>query len=304
MKNIHLLFLTLMCIVTMTACLPFVGTFDIEVGTTPEETITLPPSGNDPTPTGEDSLILELASTPSLVSSTNTPSPSSSETPLQSSSEDAILILEPGPGSRITNPLMVSGFADSTFEQNLVIRIVLVDGTELALSPTTIQSELGQRGPFSAEISFSITGDQQAFIQVYSTSPRDGGITHLSSVGVTLSEFGPVDIRPVVDGSERIDIYTPSIGEAISGGIAHVEGFALASFEQTLIVEILDVDGNVIGSAPLIVAAPDIGMSGPFEIDVPYTLGVSSPGRVIVRDPSVAFNGDVHIASVEVKLEP
>jgi hypothetical protein len=194
--------------------------------------------------------------------------------------------------------------SDSTFEQHLVVRIVLDDGSEFALTPVIIQSELGQRGPFTVDIPFTITGERQAFIQVYTTSARDGGITHLSSVGVTLTESGPVDIRPLTDYSERINIYTPALGSTISGGIAHVEGFALASFEQHLLVEVLNVDGNVIGFSPVTVTAPDLGMPGPFVVDVPYTLGVTGPGRIVVRDPSAAFDGNVHLASVEVQLEP
>ncbi|NUM48446.1 MAG: hypothetical protein HUU38_27385, partial [Anaerolineales bacterium] len=218
--------------------------------------------------------------------------------------DDAILILEPGPGSRVTSPIHLTGMADSTFEQNLVIRVVLDDGSEIFLAPTTIQTKLGQRGPFTLEIPFTLSGERQAFIQVYATSARDGGITHLSSVGVTLTESGPVDIRPMTDASERINLYTPSLGSTVSGGVAHVEGFALASFEQHLLVEVMDMDGNVIGFAPVTVTAPDLGQPGPFVVDVPYTLGASGPGRIVVRDPSAAFDGDAHVTSVEVQLEP
>jgi hypothetical protein len=218
--------------------------------------------------------------------------------------EDAILILEPGPGSRLTSPLHIAGWADSTFEQTLVVRIVLDDGTELALTPTIIQAELGQRGPFAVDIPLAITGERQAFVQVFATSARDGGITHLSSVAVTLTESGPVDIRQVTDYSERINIYSPILGATVSGGIAHVEGFALASFEQHLVVEVYDLDGNLIGFSPVTVTAPDLGIPGPFMVDVPYTLAAAGPGRIVVRDPSVAFEGDVHLSSVEVMLSP
>lgn len=224
--------------------------------------------------------------------------------PSASLPEEAILITEPGPGSRLTSPLRVRGIADPTFEQTLVIRLVLADGTELALTPVIIQAELGQRGPFEAEIPFTVTGEQQAFIQVYTTSARDGGVTHLSALGVTLAEAGPTDIRPVTDFSERIVIYTPALGSAISGGVAHVEGFALASFEQHLLAEVVDENGKVIGFAPLTVNAPDLGIPGPFVVDIPYTLAAPGPGRIVIRDPSPAFDGDVHLSSVEVNLAP
>jgi hypothetical protein len=182
--------------------------------------------------------------------------------------------------------------------------VISVDGTNLAFTPTIIQSEMGTRGPFEIDIPIEIIGEIPAFIQVYASSPRDGGITHLSSVGVILVASGGVDIHPVIPYPERINIFKPAVTEAISGGVAHVEGFALASFEQTLVVDILDESGQVVGSQAVIVTAPDLGVPGPFTADVPYSVTTSGAGRIVVRDPSVAFEGDVHLASVEVMLSP
>jgi hypothetical protein len=33
-------------------------------------------------------------------------------------------------------------------------------------------------------------------------------------------------------------------------------------------------------------------------------LSITTPARIVVRDPSAAFDGDVHLSSVEVNLEP
>jgi hypothetical protein len=219
------------------------------------------------------------------------------------SGEEAILIQEPGPGWRLTSPIHVAGIADPTFEQNLVVRLVADDGTELALVPTTIAADVGQRGPFAVDIPFTVSGERQAFLQVFTTSARDGGTTHLSSVGLTIADSGPENRPPFTSLGERIIISQPMFNTVVSGGMVHVEGTALASFEQTLIVEILDEAGMVIGSAPVIVDAPDLGMFGTFQIDLPYTGGTAGPGRVVVRDPSPAFGGDVHLASVEIQFE-
>jgi len=218
--------------------------------------------------------------------------------------DEAILILEPGPGSRVTTPLRVAGIADTTFEQALVVRLVLDDGSLLALEPTTIQTEMGTRGPFEVDVPFSLAGERSALLQVYSASARDGGLTHLSSVGVLLALSGPADIRPAQAGREQLQILQPRLVERISGGVAHVEGFGLASFEGTLLVQIYDVDGNQVGSQSIIVQAPEMGVPGPFVADVPYTVTTEGPGRVVVVDPLPAFDGVGHIASVEVILAP
>ncbi len=218
--------------------------------------------------------------------------------------EEAILILKPGPGSRLLSPLRVSGLAAPTFEQHLLVQLLLDDGSQLAVVPTIIQADAGERGPFSAEIPFEIEGERQAFILVTSDSPRDGGITHLASVGVTLAAGGAEEIKSVEPHPERIVILQPTLGAVVSGGLARVSGFALASFEQTLVVEVLDEAGNVIGSLPVVVEAPEWGQPGPFNAEVTYTLAAPGAGRIVVRDPSVVFEGNVHLASVEVRLEP
>jgi len=198
--------------------------------------------------------------------------------------DETILILEPGPGSRVTSPVHVAGIADPTFEQHLVIRIVLDDGTQLTLQPTTIGVDVGNRGPFAADVPFSVSGEQRASIQVYATSARDGGITHLASVGATLAAGGAPEIAPAAPHPEQLVIFQPALGETISGGIVHVEGYGRASFEGTLVVEVYDADGNQVGSQSLIVDAPEAGAGqpGPFSVDVPYTVSGEGPGRIVV----------------------
>jgi len=230
--------------------------------------------------------------------------------------EEAILILAPGNGSRLVGQVHVEGIADSTFEQTLVIQVVLfpaeggVDEPEqvLAQQPVMIQAELGQRGPFAADVPFDLSGasDQPGEVRVYAASPRDGGITHLASAQVTLAASGESDLRAAGDRThaERIVITAPSPAGVVAGGTAHVEGVGLASFEQNLVVELYDVEGVLIGSAPTTVAAVDMGVPGPFAVDVAYTLAVSGPGRIVVLDPSPAFGQTLHLASVEVQIEP
>jgi hypothetical protein len=78
----------------------------------------------------------------------------------------------------------------------------------------------------------------------------------------------------------------------------------VASFEQTLLIEVVDAYGAVIGLQPVLVQAPDFGLPGPFAVDVAYTLTAAGPGRVVVRDISPAHGGDIHRSSVEVDLAP
>jgi hypothetical protein len=194
--------------------------------------------------------------------------------------------------------------ADPTFEQGLSIRIVLDDGTVLTQTVTMIKAEWGVRGPYEVEVPFEIQGQRNALIQVYDVSARDGGIIHLNSVGVTLMEGGEVEVREVSPRTEAIIIEQPAMGDRISGGVVHVEGIGIASFEGTLVVEVYDAVGNKVGQQSLIVAAPEMGQPGPFSVDVSYEVQEEGPGRIVVVDPLPAFDGIGHIVSVEVILSP
>lgn len=265
------------------------------------------PTGMVASPTLEAPAATEPPATPASATETPVQQPVQTEPPPQPGDErpeEAIMILQPGPGSRVTSPVLVAGIANPTFEQTLGVQVVLDDGTVLALGPAMIEADLGERGPFEVLVPFTVSGERQAFILVFEVSARDGGITHLSSVGVILAESGEANIVELEPHRERIAIYRPALSERISGGLARVEGFALASFEQNLLVEVLDADGNVVGSQGVTVQAPDLGIPGPFAAEVPYRVNTTGPGRVVVRDLSAAFEGDVHVASVEVELAP
>lgn len=220
---------------------------------------------------------------------------------------EAIQIIEPGPGSRLVSPMAVRVQTRlPVFEQTLTLRVLLDDGRDL-IPPQAVVASSDEGGglSFSATLPFSVSEERNAFLQAYLTSPRDGGVTHLTSTWVRLMPAGEAVIEPApVDPPETLQILLPAAGESIHGGVVHVEGIGLASFEQTLLVEVHDAVGAVIGLQPVLVQAPDWGIAGPFSADVTYTLGAAGPGRIVVRDISPAHGSDVHRSSVDVDLAP
>jgi hypothetical protein len=104
--------------------------------------------------------------------------------------------LSPALGSSVTSPVLISGVADGTFEQNIVVRLTDEAGNILTTVPTTIVADIGQRGPYEVEVQFNVPNDQPGRIAVFSTSARDGGLIHLSSVEVTLLASGAANIVP------------------------------------------------------------------------------------------------------------
>ena len=254
-----------------------------------------------------------LSRTPTQQSPTATTAPTLARTPAPAATvvgaadprgEEVIVISQPDNGSRVTSPVRVEGLGGPTFEQNLGVRLLLDDGAVLAVVGVTIDADLGQRGAYALDLAFAVSEARQGFIQVFDASARDGGILHLNSVGVTLLPSGTPDVRVAAPAPERIAIFQPAPGSTVSGGSVHVEGYALAGFEQTLVVEVLDADGTVVGGAPVMVQAPDLGQPGPFSADVAYSVASGGPGRIVVRDVSPAHGGDAHVSSVGVTLQP
>lgn len=297
MKRTMQLFTLLVLLLVLPACLVFGSGPATPTPLLP----TLPPEPTQPQPTQPEPT--QPLPSPTVPDQPTSP-PAPTATAPGSLPPEAVAILQPAPGSRVVSPVRVSGAADPTFEQSLVVTILLADGTIIAIQPAQINAELGQRGPYSADVPFNIAQEQQGFIQVYATSARDGGVTHLASVGVTLAPGGDASIMTREEQPEQIVIMQPAGAQVISGGVARVEGFGLASFEQTLVVELLDESGQTLASVPVTVEAPDLGQPGPFSAELRYQIQAAMPGRVVVRDISPAHGGDSHRSSVEVRLEP
>jgi hypothetical protein len=229
---------------------------------------------------------------------------------------EAILILEPGPNSQVTSPVHIAGTSDPTFEQNLVVTVTDESGAVIALEPTTIQAAAPDRGPFEIDLAFSITADQPGRISVYDVSARDGGLVHLSSVEVTLLAGGAAVINPPPAAPETISIFGPVHLAEISGGAFTVSGFSEYFFESNLGVVVCGEGGsgapdqlcgtadNVIASSFAIIAAPDIGLPGPFSGEIVYSIASSVQARIIVYAASPRDGGLMHASSRPVNLTP
>jgi hypothetical protein len=108
-------------------------------------------------------------------------------TPVTPGIEEVIQITAPVPGAQVKSPVQVTGVGGPAFEGTLVIEVYGEDGTLVGEGIATIQTEeMGGRGPFQAQVAFSVETDQQGRVSVFMTSPRDGRIEHLSSVNVFL----------------------------------------------------------------------------------------------------------------------
>lgn len=113
---------------------------------------------------------------------------------------ESIQIQFPAPNDELSGGMLtVSGFSDYYFESNLGLVLcgeggsgapnelcgtadnILAAGNALIDAP-----DMGQPGPFSGELSYSVSAPTHARVVVFAASARDGGLLHLSSIPVML----------------------------------------------------------------------------------------------------------------------
>jgi hypothetical protein len=248
---------------------------------------------------------------------TDTPLPAGpSATPAPPDIPEAILINQPGQAASVTSPVNVTGEADGTFEQALVVQITDQNGGVLVTVPTTIQASSPDRGPYAVDVPFTVAADQPGRISVYSTSARDGGLIHLASVEVTLLASGPASPAAAAPHPESLIINSPAPNAAVSGGVIHVEGYSQYVFENQLAVILCGEGGsgspepvcgtadNVLEVGSATVSSPDVGQPGPYAGDLPYTITSPVQARLVIYSVSPRDGGILHLATVPLQLSP
>lgn len=118
------------------------------------------------------------------------PTATSAPTAVPAEPVEEITIIQPSMGMTITSPVTVRGVGRG-FEQNLGVRILDASGFEIGSGAAMITGELGERGPYTGVITFTMPANAQpGRIQVFEASPRDGAFEHLNSVSVQLPGSG------------------------------------------------------------------------------------------------------------------
>jgi len=210
----------------------------------------------------------------------------------------------------------IEGFSGPTFEQTLAVTVTDIDGTVLVMEPATIQADVGQAGPFTVTLEFTVPFDEPGRISVYDISARDGGIVHLDSVPITLLSTGVAEIIPIETADETIQIYSPIFLEELTGGVLEVSGYSEYFFEANLGVTICGswtggslhlicgTTDNVIAEGYAMIQSPDMGIPGPFSGTLAYDVLPGTRARVVVFATSPRDGGVEHLSSVEVVLNP
>jgi hypothetical protein len=218
---------------------------------------------------------------------------------------EVLPITYPGPESQVTSPFLVQGRGGPSKDDRVYIRLLGEDGRVLYESPAKIFALPGNPGRFGIHVSFRISGlAEAARLEVSNIHTRDGKPEHLTSIPLVLLTLGSPFIRAAPDQPERLLISAPVAEAQIAGGRVLVRGVGRADSELPLHVEVWDKNGAVVGSAEAELNAPRPGLLGSFAVSVAYQVSTEQPGRVVVYEESASIPGVLHLASVDVLLQP
>lgn len=213
-----------------------------------------------------------------------------------------IEILAPVNGAvlNIDEPINVNGMGSGLPEGNVVVEALDQAGNVLAQQATIINAPnagTGGAGPWVVELQVVTESGTPGSIRAYSTNPADGSVMAEAMVQVVFGEGSVqsfIQINEPVDGSE-VDISAPIVVSGNAGGL----------HEGTLVVQIVDQNGNVLAEQPATINAPDAGTggSGPWQVEIQVQQVQAEAGTTgTVRAFSKSPAGDDVVAEDQVQV--
>jgi len=245
--------------------------------------------------------------TPTLDVIMGTPEPLTLPDPLP---QAEIQIINPGRLSRVRSPFNLHAYLalpKNEQEEKSSIMISLYGDDGQILKREVIPGEDGENGNshLVMDFSFNIPGEAEtARLEVSAVDPYNR-ITSLDSTDVILLSDGTPEIKSILDLYASLIIQQPIPSTLIQGDVLIVQGVTRFAPDDQLLVELINREGNQVGSAVLPVGEEDMGNGfRPFSGEIPYQVSSSSWIRVQVIARDGKFSGIQHLISVEVLVSP
>ncbi len=245
--------------------------------------------------------------TPTLDVIMGTPEPLTLPDPLP---QAEIQIINPGRLSRVISPFKLHVYLalpKSEQEENSSIMISLYGDNGRILEREVIPSEDDESGNshLVTDFNFDIPGEAETARLEVSAVDQYNRISSLDSTDVILLSDGTPEIKSILDLYASLIIQQPIPSTLIQGDVLIVQGVTRFAPNDELLVELIDRDGNQVGSALVPVADDDLGNGfRPFSGEIPYQVSSSSWIRVQVIARDGKFSGIQHLISVEVLVSP
>jgi len=310
-------FLETAAVQTLTAVQTLLPTVWIETPETPERqaSATLPPVDSQvasptavtPTFTISPTQTATVTMKPTRTATsgpTQRPTRTPTVTPTAYAPSAAISILQPGPQSRIMNPLRVRAYVRPGGDQRVRIELFGEDGRLLVRKLLVYGAEI--ESIYIDEIlDFEIGGVAESARLQISTYDSYGRLVNLAAQDMVLLNIGEPDITPPGRLEEPVLIRQPRQNQFVQGGSLLVSGLIEPFNEQPILIELIDRQGKVVGYRQASVTIDPSGGYTPFTVEIPYQVSRATYVAVTVKVYSnTRISGIIYVTAREILISP
>ena len=218
---------------------------------------------------------------------------------------EELAIFSPGPGSFASQAVRVDGYGGPSLNNRVQLTLFGEEGRKLSEGYAWLYSYPGTPGIYYTTMPFQISlVAEMGWLQVRSFGDRYGNLKHVNTVAVTLLSEGSEKLYPGLHGPEQLALFTPREESIVEGGTVRVDGAGWVDHGKPVVVQVLDLFNNVLGSAETEIDSPAQGQIGSFSVEVPYQIPYPQWARIAVAEPHPVLESPSHYSSVEVWLRP
>ena len=214
-----------------------------------------------------------------------------------------IQFYKPGPMSQIISPIRFYGYAVPGYNHKGLIELFGEDGSLKNSEILQLNTDY-KWAFFSWSLDFRARGAGELGRLSLSTRDNYDRLTAIRSVRVFLQNEGQEIINPAEAMVERLVLESPLAGKRITGGHLLVTGDMQAYNEEPLIIDLVTMDGAVIGSQLVPVPPGEGGGYFRFRIDIPYSVRSTTTVLLTIRQPDDIIPGIIYLYSQENTLSP
>jgi hypothetical protein len=212
-------------------------------------------------------------------------------------------IAVPGPMSKVVSPINFVAYISPDFTGQTRIQLLGENGRELYSKAYRTHSNIGYTTRVEENISFEIHGTSEVGRLQISTVDEYGRMQAFNSVRLLLLSVGQTQLNQSSPALERVLLRLPKKDSEISGGVLTVEGEILPVNDTSLVLELYDIAGNIMGSRILTLQHAN-GAYQSFSTTIPYQANQKTPARLVVRQSDDRIGGLAYLFSQKVMIAP
>jgi hypothetical protein len=252
---------------------------------TPTATVTLPVAATEPPVATATTYVEYGPSTPIVVEQPTqviTAAPGDGTSNLKTPAAN-LNITKPGPGSNISSPVLLSGYAYPGYDNKVTIELHGEDGRLMASQEIKLAESESGWVSFSTQIPFTINSAAESAYLILVSYDGYGRRIALCNVPIMLMQIGESEIETTGFAYQPFYFSEPENATAVSGGTLHVDGYAHPYNLNPVVIELANENGEILVTKIIPIRAVGDANFMHFSADIPYSVSEATPVRVTVR---------------------